>query len=114
MSGDNNPKRFSDEELLNLKKEVAMLSKRLDDHIELEEKKFDSMIEAVRDNTKSITNLTNETRAIIALHRDLSGAARVGKGIQSFLIWVVKWGAIGVGIASGINWIVKIGAGMNG
>ena len=102
-------RRFSGEELLSMKEDIAMLSKRLDGHILQEEQKFNSMIEAVQENTKSINILTSETRSIVELHRDFSGAARVGKGIQSFLLWVVKWGVIGSAIGACINWIIKTG-----
>lgn len=100
-------RRFSDQELAEMHDDVRELKERFDRHEQGETKKFDAMIDAVNQNTKSIEHLTDETRAIVDLHRDLQGTARVGKGIQSFLLWLTKWGAIGGFFAVGIKWLIE-------
>lgn len=100
-------RRFSDHELTEMHDDVRELKERFDRHEQEETKKFDAMIDAVNHNTKSIESLTEETRAIVDLHRDLQGTARVGKSIQSFLLWCTKWGAIGVAFAAVGKWIIE-------
>ena len=99
-------RRFSDQELSDMHESVCELKERFNKH-ELEEtKKFDAMINAVNQNTASIDKLTDETRAIVDLHRDLQGTARVGKSLQNFLVWLLKWGAIGSALAAAIKWLI--------
>lgn len=100
-------RRFSDEQLTEMHDELKDLSERFDRHEAEETKKFDAMIDAVNSNTKSIDKLTDETRAIVDLHRDLQGTARVGKSLQSFLLWCTKWGAIGVAFAAIGKWLIE-------
>lgn len=115
-------RRFSDQELTDMHDELKSLSRRFEDHKEEvhndlgeltgrfdrheseEAKKFDAMINAVNQNTSSIDKLTDETRAIVELHRDLQGTARVGKSVQNALLWLMKWGAIGTALAAFIKW----------
>ena len=99
--------RFSDEQLIEMCDDLKHLSARFDKHEQEETKKFDAMIEAVNSNTKSIDKLADETRDIINLHRDLQGTARVGKSIQTFLLWCTKWGAIGGAFYYTGSWIVE-------
>jgi len=118
-------RRFSDQELTDMHDELKSLSQRFEDHKEEvhndlgelsgrfdrheteEAKKFDAMINAVNQNTSSIDKLTDETRAIVDLHRDLQGTARVGKSVQSALLWLAKWGAIGTALAAAIKWALE-------
>lgn len=118
-------RRFSDQELSDMHDGLKSLSQRFEDHKEevhgdLEElnarfdkheteeaKKFDAMINAVNQNTTSIDKLTDETRAIVELHRDLQGTARVGKSVQNALLWLMKWGAIGTALAAFIKWAIE-------
>lgn len=115
-------RRFSDQELTDMHDELKSLSQRFEDHKEEvhndlgelsdrfdrheseEAKKFDAMINAVNQNTTSIDKLTDETRSIVELHRDLQGTARVGKSVQNALLWLMKWGAIGTALAAFIKW----------
>lgn len=115
-------RRFSDQELTDMHDELTSLSQRFEDHKEEvhndlgelsgrfdrheteEAKKFDAMINAVNQNTTSIDKLTDETRSIVELHRDLQGTARVGKSVQNALLWLVKWGAVGTALAAFIKW----------
>ena len=94
---------------------------KLNDHVErfeqheLEEmKKFDKLIDAQKNNTDAITELTESvccvvegTASIIQLHKDFQGAARVGGGVQRFMLWLLKWGAIGTGIVASMNWAIE-------
>lgn len=87
---------------------------------EFEKHKFDQdekllkLIEAQQVNTKAISELTvsvstlvDDTSAIVQLHKDFQGAARVGVGVQSFMLWTLKWGAIGTGVYASITWLVE-------
>ena len=97
-------RRLSDQELADMHEELKDLSQRFDKHETDEAKKFDAMINAVNQNTASIDKLTDETRSIVELHRDLQGTARIGKSVQNALFWLVKWGAIGAALAAAIKW----------
>ena len=77
-----------------------------DDHIIMESKKTIDMIEVMKLNTVAINNLTTETKSVVNLQRDLQATARVGKAIQGFLIWTLKWCAIGSSIVYGFNWLL--------
>lgn len=116
--------RFSDDELKAMHDELQDLGRRFDSHEEdtrgaltdlrerfdrhecEEAKKFDAMINAVNQNTTSIDKLTDETRSIVELHRDLQGTARIGKSVQNALLWLVKWGAVGTALAAFIRWVL--------
>ena len=101
-------RRFSGQELIEMHDDVKALKERFDRHEAEEAKKFDAMINAVNQNTTSIDKLTDETRVIVELHRDLQGTARVGKSVQSALLWLAKWGAIGTALAVFIKWIMGL------
>ena len=101
-------RRFSGQELIEMHDDVKALKERFDRHEAEEAKKFDAMINAVNQNTTSIDKLTDETRVIVELHRDLQGTARVGKSVQSALLWLAKWGAIGTALAAFIKWIMGL------
>lgn len=105
MSGE--PERRSEDALL-------QLCVRFEQHEVEERVKFDKLIHAQQANTdcvaqltKSVATLVEDTRGIIQLHKDFQGTARVGKGAQNFMLWLLKWGAIGVGVASGIHWLIE-------
>lgn len=94
------------------------LFQRLEDRVERHEistyKKFEKLITAQEENTKAISKLTESvssvvkgTSAIIQLHQDIQGAARIGKGVQGFMLWSLKWGVIGTGITTAIMWLVE-------
>lgn len=101
-------RRFSDEQLTEMYDELKDLSQRFDKHEVEETKKFDAMINAVNQNTASIDKLTDETRAIVELHRDLQGTARVGKSVQSALLWLLKWGTVGTALAAAVKWVTSL------
>lgn len=95
-------------ELIQLNEQFFELKKRFEKHEKEEAEKFDSMIQAIEHNTESINELTKSTQAIVQLHHDLQGAARVGKGVQGFFVWLLKWGAIGAAIVAMLRWVLKV------
>ena len=96
--------------------DLFKLNQRLDDHdkrFDEQERSFNRLIETQQANTAAISQITRQlsqliedTSAIVKLHKDFQGAARVGVGIQGFMIWCLKWGAIGTGVVTGIMWLV--------
>jgi len=94
---------------------------KLDEHVERfdqheieEDRKFDKLVETQQANTEAITKLTasltklvEDTSSIIQLHHDIQGATRVGKSVQYFMIWLLKWGAIGTGIAAALHLLME-------
>ena len=76
--------------------------------------KFEGLINAQQKNTEavmkltaSVTSLVENTSAVVQLHKDFQGAARIGKGVQGFMIWCLKWGAIGTGVVTGLMWLIE-------
>ena len=99
--------RFSDEKLKSFYNDFQ-------EHRSRCEERFDECDDLVRDfieiqkaNTKAIHDLTNETRAIVQLYKDLESAARLGTSLQKMVIWFGKWGIIGAGIATAITFIIN-------
>ena len=100
--------------------EVKVLNEKFEQHLSLfedyriqEAEKFDKLLSAQQVNTDCISKLTTslvtlveDTSSIVQLHKDFQGAARVGKGVQDFMMWCMKWGAIGIGVATCIGWVV--------
>lgn len=62
--------------------------------------------DAISEITRSVGKLVEDTSAIVKLHRDFQGAARVGKGFQNFMLWCLKWGAIGTGVVTALSWLI--------
>ena len=101
--------------------EVAELKGQLDQHVlnfeeykSQEADKFNKLLSTQQNNTDAISKLTaslatlvDDTSAVVQLQKDFAGAARVGKGVQDFMIWCMKWGAIGVGTATCIAWVIQ-------
>ena len=97
------------------------LHRRLSDHVERFEAhvkddtmKFEGLITAQQRNTEAVTKLTasvtslvDNTSAIVQLHKDFEGAARIGKGVLGFMIWCLKWGAIGTGVTAVLLWLIE-------
>jgi len=89
------------------------LERRIEKHESDTFMKFNKLIKAQEENTKAISKLTESvssvvkgTSAIIQLHKDIQGAARIGKGVQGFMLWCLKWGFIGTGVATGLMWLI--------
>jgi len=111
--GDGDDMRCTDEKLFQLCKDFDKHVDMFERHVAKEGEKFDKLIEAQQVNTQAISTLTkavtdvvSETRDIVQLHKDFQGAARVGKGLQGFLLWGLKWGGIIGGLTAGISWLV--------
>lgn len=99
--------RFSDEKLYQFHNEFRQHIARCEKRFNEGDQKFELLIEAQRKNTSAIASLIEETREVVQLHKDIQGATRVGKNVQSFLAWVVKWPLIGVGLYGMITWLFK-------
>lgn len=63
--------------------------------------------DAIADLAKLLSKLIEDTSSIVRLQRDFQGAARIGNGVQGFLLWLLKWGVIGTGIATMITWLIE-------
>lgn len=61
----------------------------------------------VHDNAQQIHELTEDTKDIVATYKDIKGAVRVGSGVQKFMLWLTKWGAIGVGLTAAITYLIN-------
>jgi response regulator of citrate/malate metabolism len=103
----------TEERLFQLCEKFEQHVARFEKHEKEESDKFDKLINAQQENTdaiseltKSVSSLVDDTSSIIQLHKDFQGAARVGRGVQGFLVWCLKWGAIGTGVVTVILWIV--------
>jgi len=99
-----NGKRFSDVELHAMHKDLADLKDQFFLHEQGEAKKFSEMIEAIHNNTESITMLVNETKMSRRFSRDIQGAASIGKSVQALFSWLIKLGVLGLAVTKAIEW----------
>lgn len=92
-------------------KECTRLFQQLLERIEKHEAdtadKFDRLVETQQVNATTISDLAQSVSGVVQLHKDWQGAARVGKGVQGFMLWCLKWGAIGAGVVAIIKWTVE-------
>ena len=102
-----------------MEKELILLQKNLDEHIESCEERFkegdermNMLIECANKNssaiaelTTSINTLTKETFGVVQLHKDLRNVVRLGVTVQRVGVWVVTWPLIGVCILAIYKWI---------
>lgn len=98
---------MNDRDLAEMKNTLLDLAERFDRHEREEAAKFSAMLDAVRQNTRSIERLATETRAIVSLHRDLQATVRVGRAAQATMLWLVKWGVVGAAIVSAVKWLAN-------
>jgi hypothetical protein len=63
--------------------------------------------DAIKELTISVASVVEGTSSLVQLTKDVQGAARVGKGVQGFLLWCLKWGVITTGIYHGVDWVVE-------
>lgn len=104
----------SDERIIELCEKFEEHVERFEQHELREDEKFDKLIDAQSTNTDAISKLTDsvsslvdDTGAIIKLHKDFQGAARIGTGVQSFMLWLLKWGAIGTGTVTALTYVIN-------
>lgn len=100
---------------------ISKLTERFEQHLHHfeqhkkdEDCKFDKLIDAQQVNTESINQLassvntlTKDTGEIVNLYRDFQGTIRLGKSVQSFMLWCLKWGMIGTGAVAIIERLIK-------
>jgi hypothetical protein len=105
--------RFSDEELTRFRQEFVLHRGQMDVFRDEQDRRWTQIgdhlerIERAQDrNTQNLGILIDETRGIIQFNKDIQGAARIGKGFQSFLTYLVKLGAAGGAIATEIYFIL--------
>ena len=99
--------RFSDEKLYQFHNEFRQHVNRCEERFNDGDEQFRQLIQAQQKNTDAISSLIEETREVVQLHKDIRGATRIGKNVQSFLAWVVKWPLIGAGLYAMITWILN-------
>lgn len=102
------------EEMKRLHEKFEQHVVRFEQHEQEEAEKFIKLVEAQQNNTDAIAKLTDsvsslvdDTKVIIQLSKDFQGAARVGKGVQNFMLWILKWGMIGTGVVAMIHFVVN-------
>lgn len=59
---------------------------------------FGELIEVQKDQTKAITELANATKGVVDVYNSVNGAITVGKQMQRFGLWLLKWPVIGYGL----------------
>lgn len=104
---DSDDMRFSDARLFQFHEDFQQHVDRCEERFNDTDDQFKQLIEAQKKNTDAISSLIEETRSIVQLHKDLQGVTRLGKRIQTFLIWVVKWPIIGTGLYAIYAWSLK-------
>lgn len=104
MPGDNEAPRFSDAELVQLRKDF-------DEHKKEQYRKWSDLAETVEQNTKATERLAESVEGVVRLYADIQSTVRVGTGVQRFLTWLLKLGAAGAAIAAGLLYVLnKFGA----
>jgi len=99
--------RFSDEKLQEFQEEFRDHVMRCEERFNDGDRQFGQLIQAQQRNTEAISLLIDETRAIVQLHRDFQGVARVGVGAQKLVVWLAKLGFVGISLAAIINWLAN-------
>ncbi len=99
--------RFSDEKLFQLHRDFNEHVIECEKRFTAGDKQFEQLIDVTSQNTVAMTSLIEETRAVVQLYKDVQGVARVGKGVQTFGFWLLKWPLIGGGLYALFSWVVK-------
>lgn len=93
---------------------LESINTKIDIYIELQEEmhkvhteKIEFLISCQNVNAASIANLKNDTSDIIKLYKNVQGAARVGVGVQNFLLWVAKFGIVGTAAVALSKFVAK-------
>ena len=66
----------------------------------------DQTMNIQRECAVQLKALSEDTAGIIKLYQGAESVIWAGTGLQKFMIWLVKWGAIGAGLVAGINYLV--------
>ncbi len=74
------------------------LEKKLDAHISESHQRFGDLLDAQLACTKAVEDLTETTRGVVEVYNNLNGAIVVGKKVQTFGLWLLKWPVIGYGL----------------
>jgi len=98
---------MDDEKMMQFRKEFNEHVEDCEKRFSEGDKQFKKLIDVTNENTEAVTLLIDETREVIQIYKDIQGAARIGKGVQSFGIWVIKWPLIGGGLYALFNWIIE-------
>ena len=56
------------------------------------------LIDAQKESTRAITDLAKATEGVIEVYNSVNGAITVGKQVQRFGLWLLKWPVIGYGL----------------
>lgn len=59
-------------------------------------------------NTTNIALLIAETRALVNLQKNIEGTLSVGKAVQNFMSYIIKWPVIGAGIYSIVKFLKEL------
>lgn len=106
MPADDDMPRFSDGQLLQLRRDF-------DNHVEEEETRWRQLTTAVEDNTKMVTRIAEavekqaeSTAGIVQVHNDVLAAMRLGAGLRKLLTHVASLGAVGAAIAASAVYVI--------
>jgi hypothetical protein len=58
-------------------------------------------------NTEAIDKLVESTGDMVQTYRDFQGVTRIGKGVQSFCLFLLKWGFIGTSLVAMIHFVIS-------
>jgi len=98
--------RFSDEQLTELRQDFEQ-------HKEEQERRWGELAEMVKKNTmateriaEAVEKQAESTAGLVQLYTDFKGAARIGAGVQKFLIKLAATGSAGVAVGAGIAYLI--------
>lgn len=98
--------RFADEELQRFHAEFRSHVKFIESRIKEDDKRYASLLRVQEQNALAIQQLSEATKGVVELHRDIQGVARVGMSVQKFMVWCLKFGAVGTGVVAVLAWII--------
>jgi hypothetical protein len=96
-------------------KDVILLQRRLDDHINefhahvaSENERWDHLIDVTERNTESITKLAKSTEGLVDIYRTGNSVIRAGVTMGRFVKWLSSFAVIGYIISWAVeHWPVK-------
>lgn len=97
-----------------LQRQIDDLRVEFSEHRVQESDRWDRMLSITEENATAINlvavslkELTADTKEIVQLHKDIQGAARIGSGLQRFILWCLKWGGIIGTLGAAIHYITE-------